>query len=129
MDPNNTIWFQHYEKPVATKKVLHSDSALAWSTKRNVAVEECVRRLRNCSPNLPWDEKAAFLSEYMGRLKQAGYSQSYSIGVVRQAMARFSGMVKADQEGSQPLYRDRSWYKDPENQKKTEKEEKLDQWL
>merc|ERR1711895_336869 len=91
-------------------------------TKRNVAVEECVRRLRNCSPDLPWEQKSAFLSDYMGRLKQAGYSEGFRIGVLKQAMARFSGMVKADQEGSQPLYRDRTWYRDPRN--KTTKKKK-----
>ena len=52
MDCDNIVWFEHYEKPVATKKVLHSKSALAWGTKRNIAVEECVRRLRNCCPKL-----------------------------------------------------------------------------
>ena len=55
LDQSNELWHEHYEKPVATRKVLHSKSALAWGTKRNVAVEECVRRLRNCSPDLQWE--------------------------------------------------------------------------
>ena len=103
------------------KKVLHSSLALAWATKRNVAVEECVRRLRNCSPELPWEQKSEFLSEYMGRLKQAGYNENFRIGILRQALARFNGMFKADQEGDQPLYRDRNWYTDPENLRKQKK--------
>ena len=77
-----------------------------------MAVEECVRRLRNCSPDLPWDQKADFLSDYMGRLKQAGYSEKFRIAV---------GMIKANLEGSQSLYRDSSWYRDPENRKKLRK--------
>ena len=43
------------------------------------------------------------------------------VNVLKQALSRFSGMVKADQEGSQPLYRDRSWYREPNNQRKQKK--------
>ena len=121
MSEDNTIVYEHYETPVATKKVLNSKSALAWGTKRNVAIEECVRRLQNCSPNLPWEVKAAFLSEYMGRLKQAGYNERFRVGVLNQALARFEGMVKADLEGKQPLYRDSTWWNDPANCRKQKK--------
>ena len=47
MDDDNKVWHEHYEKTVSTRKVLHSQSALAWGSKRSVVVSECVRRLRN----------------------------------------------------------------------------------
>ena len=91
MDSENRVWHQHYEKPVSTTKVLHSESALSWRTKRNVAVSESVRRLRNCSVDLPWEQKAYFLSDYMGRLKQAGYNEKFRVSILNQAIARYNG--------------------------------------
>ena len=121
MDDNKKVWYEHYEKPVATTKVLHSQSALAWCKKRDVAVSECVRRLRNCSLDLPWQRKAHFLSNYMGRLKQAGYNEKFRCSVLDQAMARFEGMVKAHMEGTHPMYRDSNWDRKARNEKKQKK--------
>ena len=72
-------------------------------------MSECLRRLRNCSLYLPWERKAEFLSDYMGRLKQAGYSEKFRVSTLNQAMARFKGMEKAHMEGTCPLYRDSNW--------------------
>ena len=49
------------------------------------------------------------MSEYMGRLKQAGYSEKFRVSTLNQAMARFKGMTKAHMEGTCPLYRDSNW--------------------
>ena len=57
----------------------------------------------------------------MGRLKQAGYKERFRIGILQQALARYNGMVKADQEEKQPFYRDKNWSINPENQKKQKK--------
>ena len=58
----------------------------------------------------------------MGRFKQKGYKERFRSSVLEQALARYKGMVKADQEGRQPLYRDGSWSKNPENRKKQKKQ-------
>ena len=121
LDENEKAWYEHYEKPVSTRKVLSSKSALDWKTKRNVAVSECVRRLRNCSLDLPWKEKAAFLSDYMARLKVEGYNEMFRINVLKQAIARFDGMVVAHQWGTQPLYRDKNWNRVERNRQKQNK--------
>ena len=118
MDDDNKVWHEHYEKTVSTRKVLHSQSALAWGSKRSVVVSECVRRLRNCSVDLPWKQKANFLSDYMGRLKQAGYTENFRTSSLNQAMARYNGMLKADIEGTQPLYRDKNWDRQNRSQKR-----------
>ena len=57
------------------------------------------------------------MSDYMGRLKQTGYIESFRTGILKQALARYEGMVKADQEGGQPLYR----AKIPKTRKQLEK--------
>ena len=90
-------------------------SALALKVKRNVFVNECVRRLRNCSLELPWSEKANYLTNYMARLKIAGYNQQFRVGVLRQAVARYNGMVQAHRAGKQPMYRSKHWVKENRN--------------
>ena len=40
----------------------------------------------------------------------AGYTERFRQDVIRQAIARYEGMVAADREGKHPLYRDRDWF-------------------
>ena len=84
--------------------------------KRNVFVNECVRRLRNCSLGLPWEKKAVFLTDYMARLKSAGYSQTFRIDIFKQAVTRYGGMLGSNREGKQPMYRSKEWIKANRNQ-------------
>ena len=44
---DDQLWFQHYEKPMASRVVLPAMSALPMKQKRNIHVNECIRRLRN----------------------------------------------------------------------------------
>ena len=56
----------------------------------------------------------------------AGYTERFRHEVVRQALARYEGMLKADREGHHPLYREREWNKEERRQHK--KKKKTD-WL
>ena len=58
---NNTISHQHYAKPMASRAVVMAKSAFPASTKKNILLKEGSRRLRNCSPKLPWEEKVKHL--------------------------------------------------------------------
>jgi hypothetical protein len=82
---------------MASKQVLSAKSALPMKQKRNIHINECVRRLRNCDPDMKWDERKMFLQDYVVRLYHAGYSEWFRHEVVRQAIARYEGMVKAEQ--------------------------------
>ena len=64
--------------------------------KRNIHINECVRRLRNCTPEMPWEEKREFLQDYVVRVYHAGYTEKLRHDVVRQSLARYEEMVKAD---------------------------------
>ena len=94
--------------------------------KRAIHINECVRRLRNCTPELRWEEKREFLQDYVVRLYHGEYTERFRHEVVSQAIARYDGMVLADRDGHHPLYRDRSWQKEGRQQKK--KNKKTD-WL
>ena len=51
----------------------------------HIHINECVRRLRNCDPDMKWDDRKLFLQDYVVRLYH-------------------EGMVKADKDGQHPMY-------------------------
>ena len=77
-DDQGYLLYQHYEKEMSTKLVLSAHSAQSSSCKRNVHVQETLRRILNCSPRLNWQEQVApILTDYMARMKDAGYAEMY----------------------------------------------------
>ena len=126
MNSEMMIKFEHYEKPLASRLVLSAQSALPMQQKRNIHINECVRRLRNCAPEMEWDGKKSFIQDYVVRLYHAGYSEKFRLDVVRQALARYDGMLKADRDGLHPLYRERDWQ---DTERRQQKRKKKTNWL
>ena len=93
MDRNHKIMYQHYEKAVSSRPVLHAESTQSCECKHNVHVQELLRRVLNTSSNLDWDIVVApFLSDYMGRMMQAGYGQEYRQNTLVQALGIYDRM-------------------------------------
>ena len=126
MDDEGIIRFEHYEKPTANKSILSAKSALPMRQKRNIHINECVRRLRNCTPEMPWEEKREFLQDYVVRLYHAGYTEKFRYDVVKQSLARYEGMVNADRDGQHPLYQQRDWQ---EVDRRHRRQSKKTSWL
>ena len=78
MDDDGFLVYQHYQKPIASTKVTHSQSAQSLQCKRSVHTQEILRRLLNSSSRLSWEgDIAPVISEYMGRMAVAGYSEIF----------------------------------------------------
>ena len=104
------IVFQHYEKPTASKNILHSTSAQPITCRNSVHTQEIMRRLLNSSPLLDWkSEIAPVLTEYMLRMLQSGYPQKYRVDTLTRALRIHDSMKKDDIEGTRPLYRPKQW--------------------
>ena len=87
MGEDDYILHQHYEKDVASKKVLNASSAQSVSCKQSVHTMKLVRRMVNTSEKLDWNESMApVLTDYMGRMYQAGYDESYRRRVLERAL-------------------------------------------
>ena len=71
---------------MASKLVLAATSALPAKQKRNIHINECVRRLRNCDPDMSWGERKGFLQEYVIRMFHAGYTESFRKDIVTQGL-------------------------------------------
>ena len=70
---------------------------------------------------MSWEERKEFLQDYVIRMYHAGYSESFRQDVIKQAIARYEGMLKADGDGHHPLYRPRDWKEQERRQQKGRK--------
>ena len=116
------ILYQHYEKDVASKEVLSATSAQAAVCKLSVHTQELVRRMVNTSDKLEWNENVApVLTDYMGRMLQAGYDQSYRRRVLERALGRYDQMKRDATDGSRPVNRPKHWMDEMRREDKRKK--------
>ena len=110
MEENGNIVFQHYEKPTASKSIMHALSAQSVSCRNSVHTQELLRRMLNSSPQLDWRTCVApVLSEYMLRMMRSGYPEKYRLDTLSRALRIYDDMVQKDLEGTRPLYRPKDW--------------------
>ena len=77
MSEDQYVMFQHYEKGVSIKTILHSQLAHSSVCKRSVHTHEVVRRLMNSLPILEWKTEPV-VTEYTEKMRKAGYKEIYS---------------------------------------------------
>jgi hypothetical protein len=126
MNEDSFIMYEHYEKPMSCKKVMHADAAISPSCKRSVHTQEVLRRLFNSSRRLDWDtEVAPQISLYLSRMMEAGYPERYSRDTLKRCLRIYDSMVEDDASGIRPLYRP----KDHDViSRRREKQRKLKNW-
>ena len=93
-----------------TKKptVILPSSALSWNVKRTVFTQESLRRIRNTSQRLGPDAANSALSQYMLKLKDAGYSPKFRAEIIKSAKNAFKIQLENATDGTRPLYRDKA---------------------
>ena len=110
LDGSHQIVYEHYEKTVASRKILNQSSAQSATCKKSVHVRELVRRMLNTSVRLDWDTMfAPVLTDYMERMKTAGYAENYRRSSLAHAFRIYDKMKKDDQEETRPLHRPKDW--------------------
>ena len=117
----NKIEFEFYEKPTKNKLVILSNSAIPSKQKRTILTQECLRRLRNTQIDLGEQVQTKHLNNFMIKLKNSGYTAEYRKQILDSACKAFDEMVKADQSGEKPLYRDKNWQKEKRKEQKEKK--------
>ena len=122
LDQDSYAVYQHYEKPVANRQVISMQSAQSSACKRSVHVNEVLRRILNTSARLDWSEFVApALTDYMARMKVAGYDQHYRKKTLEQAIRMHDRMVKEEREGDRPVHRPRDWQAEERRKAKRKK--------
>ena len=116
------VLYQHYEKAMASKLLLHAQSAQSNACKGSVHAMELVRRMLNTSPRLDWTQYVApTLTEYMARMKKADYGEKYRKNTLVKSLAIYDKMRRNDEQGEVPLNRPRQWRKSERTSKKQQK--------
>ena len=109
-DKDGFIMFQHYQKPMSCKKIMHAKSALSASCKKSVHTQEIIRRLLNSSLRLDWNrEVAPVVSTYMARMMQADYPEKYRKDTLCRSLRIYDKMVHDNNNGVRPIYRPKNW--------------------
>ena len=113
VNEEGVIMYKHYEKEVSSRKVMHANSAQSASCKKSVHVQEVLRRVMNTSTRLDWNvEVAPVLTDYMGRMLTAGYSEGYRKNVLMHAFKILDRKEKEVQDGVRPMFRKKEWEAD-----------------
>ena len=125
VDGEKKIIYEHYEKEMTTKAVIHAKSALSSQTKRTVLSQEVLRILLHCSKHVAWEVVCGHVNKLMKKMQYSGYSQSFRFNVVNSAMKAMETIREKERLGIRPMNRPKEW-KRAEREK--EKEEKKRQW-
>ena len=121
-DEEGVLLYQHYEKEVSSKTVLNAKSAHSAACKRGVHTQEVIRRLLNSSHRLDWKkETAPVVTEYMRRMKVAGYPEKYRKEILKHALGIFDKKWEDHRNGIQPIYRPKTWKKGERKRAKANK--------
>ena len=110
---DNSIMFQHYSKPMATKSLIMAKSAFTTREIKNILLEEGSRRLRNCHPELPWTTKTTFLNAFNIQMKEAGHTEEFRDMITTRVVAKYKNsarrhrMALEGREGGKAMYRTR----------------------
>lgn len=86
---------------MANRKVVQAKSAFSTGVKRSILVEEGMRRLRNCSPELNWPRKIKFLNTFSSDLKYSGQT------VLKRVVGRYKAELSNHLEGRKKMFRTR----------------------
>ena len=124
-ETGRVLW-KHFEKPMNSRTVMSMRSALDGRTKRTIHTQEVLRIYRNTHR----DVEAAIINEdisnYMKKLQNSGYPKEYRKEILVSGKKAWDEMVKAEMDGTKPVYRARKWR---EEERREKKKRAVDTWF
>ena len=120
------VRFEFFSKPMAPKKIMLASSAQPWNQKRTTLTQELIRRLLNCSKELPCRSKAKHLTDFMQLLKNSGYSEAFRAEILKSGLKGYNKILSAERDGVRPMYRPKGW---KESARWLAKRRKKKEWL
>ena len=72
--PLNTVKFKFYEKPVGASRTLQKRTAMCENSKIQILSNDVVRRLSNCSEDLPREDLIVMIDKYAQKLVNGGFT-------------------------------------------------------
>ena len=115
------ILHEHYEKSMATKMLIHAESAIPLRVKRTVLTQEMLRVLLHCSRYLSWETVTGHLNKFMRKMQYSGYKQTMRYDVTKSAMNAYQLMMDNEANGIRPINRPKTWNREERNRQKVRK--------
>ena len=83
----------HCMKEVSSRYLIHERSSHPDNMKFTVLVNEGMRILRNCNPNLNWNEGCSHLQHFVHRMQFSGYDHVYRARVITKVLQHYDKKV------------------------------------
>ena len=99
------LMFLFYSKPMASRALVMPRSAITTRETKNILLEEGSRRLRCCSPDLPWSTKATILTIFSIQMMDSGHAETFRGMIISRIVAKYLNSLARHRSGIQPLYR------------------------
>jgi hypothetical protein len=125
LDGKTTIYYEFYRKPMANRLTMLHQSAMPDKMKRTTLSQEVIRILRNCHPDLPWEQKLVHLNNFTERMRDSGYPEKNREEVIQSGLKGYEIMLEVERAGGRPVNRLK---KSDQTDRKKEKAKKKDTW-
>ena len=119
------LLYEHYEKDMATKMLIHADSAIPLRVKRTVLTQEMLRILLHCSRYLPWPYVTNHLNEFMKKMQYSGYQQPMRFDVAKSATSAYKTIKDNEANDIRPINRPKNWNR---AERERQKQKKRREW-
>lgn len=121
VDGERKVVYEHYEKPMTTKAVIHARSAMATQTKRTILSQEVLRILLHCSKYVAWEVVCEHINKFMKKMQYSGYTQAFRFSVVSSALNALKIIREKEECGIRPINRPKGWNQEERQKAKEEK--------
>ena len=105
VNAENIIEYSFFEKPTASNRCLQEDTALNHNSLIMSLSNEVGRRLDNCSPSIPIQDKVEILDEFSQKLTNSGHSIKTVRTILVGGIKGFQRRVARSKERGEPLHR------------------------
>ena len=112
MDERTLLLYEHYEKKMATKSVIHAESAIPTNSKRTILTQEVLRIILHCSNYLPWETVTTHINHFMMKMQYSGYDDVFRYQVVKSAVNAYMKIREKEELGIRPINRPKHWRKE-----------------
>ena len=115
------IIYEHYEKEMTTKAVIHAKSAVSMQMKRTILTQEVLRILLHCSKYVPWEAVCVHINNFLKKMQYSGYTQPFRYNVVKSALDAMKTIRDKEALGIRPINRPKEWRRKEREEEKREK--------
>ena len=106
---------------MATKSVIHEESAIPTKNKRTILTQEVLRIMLHCSNYLPWEVVSQHINNFMKKMQYSGYDKMFRYHVVNSAIKAYQRIREKEELGIRPVNRPKDWEKETRRKQKQEK--------